>query len=92
MDAGEVWKAKTEEPMAYSETIDGPLTTLTLTCDANKGDWVCGNRAEVTMQDRDAVMRFLLALGSGLLRGHQICGACLSRGKVSLPRKRKVPE
>jgi hypothetical protein len=76
--------------MAYSETTDGPLTTVTLTCDASKRGRVCGNTAEITMQDRDAIERFLLALGWRLLRGHQVCGSCLSRGKVSFPRKPKV--
>ena len=72
--------------MAYSETVDGPLTTIIITCDVREKWRICGNTAQVTRQDRDAALMFLLDLGWRLRDGHQVCGSCLARGKAHFPR------
>lgn len=71
--------------MSYSEKTvkvgDMELTTVQISCDAQKGKDRCGNSAEVTMSKPFDPKRFLLGLGWGLLRGHQVCGACRRSGR-----------
>jgi hypothetical protein len=76
----------------YSESSNGSLFTVYISCDARSGKGVCQNSAEITMQNIDWCKNFLLGLGWRLLRGHQVCGQCVSRGRVVFPRKAKIKE
>ena len=74
--------------MSYRESKEAGLITIDITCDARKGRKdICGNEASITMQNRDVINQFIYNLGWRLLRGHQVCGECMAKGKVSLPRK-----
>lgn len=78
--------------MSYLEITYGSLPdyifTVETSCDAwrIRGKYLCNNKASVTMNDRQAALRFLLDLGWGTLRGKQVCPSCQAHGKVSFPR------
>ncbi len=71
----------------YRESEKDGLLKIEISCDARKGSGICGNSAEVTMQERKAALLFLGNLGFALLRGHQVCGWCLRKKRVVFPRK-----
>lgn len=75
--------------MSYEETKVGSLVTIKLTCEARCGKSVCGSIASISTQSREAVQAFLYNLGWRLLRGHQVCGSCMRRKRISFPRKAK---
>lgn len=77
--------------MSYHESKDGDLVTIKLVCDARKGKGVCQNEAEVTMQDKKMVQKFLFGFGWRLLRGRHACGTCMQKyPKISFPRTKAV--
>ncbi len=73
--------------MSYHEHKDGDLITISITCDARKGKGICGNSAEVTMQNREWINQFVYSMGWRLLRGHQVCSSCLTKSRVIFPRR-----
>lgn len=77
--------------MTYNETRGSVGVTIALKCDARRSNrQICSNLISVTMQSHDKVTRFLLGMGWGLLRGRQVCPACLRRGRVVFPRSEGV--
>lgn len=73
--------------MSFHEHKEGDFITITLTCDARKGKGSCGNSAEITMQNREQIGKFLFNMGWRLLRGHQVCSSCLRKSRVTFPRR-----
>lgn len=73
--------------MSYHEQKEAGLITITLVCDARKGKGTCGNIAEITMQNREWINKFLFNMGWRLLRGHQVCSSCLTKSRVTFPRR-----
>lgn len=79
--------------MMYKEqNHGGDYTEIDIACDAwAKRGVRCENSAKVVRNTAEQAKRLAFDLGWRLLRGHQVCSCCLTRGvgNVRFPRKAK---